>query len=135
VGIVQRLIEMSAEHARDWVALGAPLGARPAVKRMLAELKVDLECTRWLVYHAAWLLDQGQMQAARAAAAHVRLASGEMLKRSVERVTMIYAGPGSSEHIEAHLMVKSLVPPETLDIALEYARAAIAAEVLEPVKN
>jgi alkylation response protein AidB-like acyl-CoA dehydrogenase len=135
MGIVQRLIEMSAEHARDWVALGAPLGARPAVKRMLAELKVDVESTRWLVYHAAWLFDKGQEQGARASAAHVRLASGEMLKRAVERVTMIYAGPGPSEQIEAHLLVKSMVPPETLKLDLKYARAAIAVEVLGPAKN
>jgi alkylation response protein AidB-like acyl-CoA dehydrogenase len=134
-GIVQRMIEMSAEHARDWVALGAPLGARPAVKRMLAELKVDVESTRWLVYHAAWLFDQGQDQSARSSAAHVRLASGEMLKRAVDRVTMIYAGPGPSDQIEAHLLVKSMVPPETLELGLEYARAAISAEVLGPAKN
>lgn len=134
-GIVQRLVEMSAEHARDWVALGAPLGARPAVKRMLAELKVDVESTRWLVYHAAWLFDKGEEQAARASAAHVRLASGEMLKRAVDRVTMIYAGPGPSSQIETHLLVKSMVPPEALEVGLEYARAAIAAEVLGPVKE
>jgi acyl-CoA dehydrogenase len=134
-GIVQRMVEMSAEHARDWVALGAPLGARPAVKRMLAELKVDVESTRWLVYHAAWLFDKGEEQAARSSAAHVRLASGEMLKRAVERVTMIYAGPGPSEQIDAHLLVKSMVPYEALELGLEFSRAAIANEVLEPAKD
>jgi alkylation response protein AidB-like acyl-CoA dehydrogenase len=134
-GIVQRLVEMSAEHARDWVALGAPLGVRPAVKRMLAELKVDVESTRWLVYHAAWLFDKGEEQAARTSAAHVRLASGEMLKRAVERVTMIYAGPGSSGQIEANLLVKSMVPQEALELGLEYARSAIAVELLQPAKG
>lgn len=131
LGIVQRMIEMSIEHARDWVSLGASLGARPAVKRMLAESKVDLESTRWLVYHAAWLFDQGQIQAARNAAAHVRLASGEMLKRSIERTTMIYAGPGSSPQIEAHLLAKSMLPQEAIELGLEYARAVIAAEMLK----
>lgn len=134
-GIVQRLIEMSAEHARDWISLGAPLGVRPAIKRMLAELKVDMESTRWLVYHAAWLFDTGEDQSARSSATYVRLASGEMLKRAIERVTMIYAGPGPSKQIEAHLLVKSMISQEALEFGLEFARSAIADEVLEPTKD
>jgi acyl-CoA dehydrogenase len=60
VGIVERLMDMALEHARDWVMFGAPLSTRPAVQRMLAEMRVDVESARWLVYHAAWLADEGK---------------------------------------------------------------------------
>ena len=43
VGIVERLLDMAREHARDWVMFGAPLSTRPAVQRMLAEMRVDVE--------------------------------------------------------------------------------------------
>jgi hypothetical protein len=61
----------------------------------------------------------------------VRLATGEMLKRAVDRVMMIFAGPGPAPQIEPHLLVKSLVPPEALELGLEAARFAIAAEMLD----
>jgi len=89
IGIAGRLLEMASEHARDWVSLGAPLSARPAIQRMIADLQVDIESTRWMVYHAAWLADSGKKSESRHAAAQVRLASGEMLKRSIDRATMI----------------------------------------------
>jgi acyl-CoA dehydrogenase len=126
VGIASRLLEMAREHARSWVSLGAPLAVRPAIQRMLAELHVDRESTRWLVYHAAWLADEGKREEWIPAAAEVRLASGEMLKRAVDRTTMLFNGPGPSEQIAPYTLVKSLVPFETLDFALESARAAIA---------
>jgi alkylation response protein AidB-like acyl-CoA dehydrogenase len=130
VGIEQRLIEMAAEYARDWVSLGAALALRPAVQRMLAEMSVDLESARWLVYHAAWLVDSAQAASIRIQAAQVRLATGEMLKRAVDRTTMIFAGPGPAPQIEPQRLVRSLVPTDALELSLENARLAIAADIL-----
>lgn len=128
VGLVERLIEMAAEHAKDWVALGAPLAARPAVQRMLAEMRVEVEGARWLVYHAAWLADR--QDPIRSPAAQVRLATGEMLKRAIDRVTMIYAGPGPVPQIEPRRMARSVVSADALELALEHARAVVARDVL-----
>lgn len=130
VGIADRLRQMALEHARDWVALGEPLSFRPAVQRMLAEISVDVESIRWLVYHAAWLADRGE--SLRLAAAQARLATGEMLQRTIDRVTMIYGGPGPAPEILPQRMARIAVPPETLELALEYARSAVVAEVLSP---
>lgn len=129
LGIVERLIEVAVEHAKDWISLGVPLGARPAIRRLLAETRVEVESARWLVYHAAWLSDEGQP--IRSPAAQVRLATGEMLQRAVNRVTMVYTGPGPDAQIELQRFVHSVVPPETLQLALEGARAAIAAQMLD----
>lgn len=129
VGMVERLRTMAAEHARDWVSLGAPLSVRPAIQRMLAELSAEVEAARWLVYHAAWLADRGQP--VRTAAARVRLFTGEMLQRAIDRVTMIYAGPGPSTEVQPHRLARSAVPAEALELGLEYARAVLAAEALQ----
>jgi alkylation response protein AidB-like acyl-CoA dehydrogenase len=130
VGIVQRLLDMAVAYARDWVSLGAPLAVRPAIQRMVAEISVELESARWLVYHAAWLVDSGQAASSRLPAMQVRLATGEMLNRAVDRVIMIYAGPGPSASIDPQRMVRSAVPAEALELSLEYTRAAISSEVL-----
>jgi acyl-CoA dehydrogenase len=126
VGLVVRLIEMATEHAESWVALGAPLAARMAVRRMLAEMRAEVESARWLVYHAAWLADKGQ--AAREAAAQVRMFTGAMLQRAVDRATLIYTGPGPSPEIAPQRLARSVVPAEALELTLEYASAAMLAE-------
>jgi acyl-CoA dehydrogenase len=131
VGMVERLIEMAAEHARDWVSLGGPLGVRPAIQRMLAEMRVEVESVRWLVYHAAWVVDTQTPDQSRLSAAQVRLASGEMLKHAVDRATMIYNGPGPSLEIEPQRLVQSMVPMDALDQALEHARAVVANQMLK----
>jgi alkylation response protein AidB-like acyl-CoA dehydrogenase len=135
VGIAERLLELGAEHARNWISLGAPLALRPAIQRMIAEQRVDIESSRWLVYHAAWLADRGDEKALRAAAVQVRLATGEMLKRAVDRTTMVFTGPGPSPQTEPFTLVKSQVPFDALEIALESARATIAADLLDLKDN
>ena len=135
IGIVERLIEMAGEHARDWVSLGAPLAVRPAIQDMLAEMRVDVESARWLVYHAAWLADNRSVNEVRGQAIQVRLATGMMLQRAIDRTTMVFAGPGPSAQLEPLRMVKSLVPPEALQAALQQARAAIAVEELNLIEG
>ncbi len=128
VGVTDRLLEMGAEHARDWVSLGAPLAVRPALRRMLAEVRGEVEASRWLVYHAAWTGDQGRLT--RPDAAVVRLRTGDMLKNAIDRVTFAFGGPGPISQIEPRRMVHALAPPEILDFALEQAREVIAADLL-----
>jgi alkylation response protein AidB-like acyl-CoA dehydrogenase len=134
VGMVARLIEMATEHARDWVIFEAPLLARPAIQRMLADLQVEVESSRWLVYHAAWLIDNQKTDRIRCSAAQVRLATGIMLQRAIDYITMIYNGPGPDAQIEPRRLVQSVVPAEALDLAIAHTRAFLAADILHLAK-
>lgn len=128
VGLASRLLDMSAEYARTWTALGALLKERPAVQRILAEVKVQVESTRWLVYHAAWVADK--QGASRGLAAQVRLAAGEMLSKATNLITMVYGGPGPSPEVEIHRYVHSAIPMEALEFGLTSARLVIANELM-----
>jgi alkylation response protein AidB-like acyl-CoA dehydrogenase len=130
VGMVERLTEMACEHARDWVSLGEALSVRPAIQRILADLRVQVESTRWLVYHTAWLADTQPPEKLRLPAAQVRLASGELLKHAVDSTTMVFLGPGPSAQIEPRRLVQSVIPMDALEQGLEQARAVIAKQML-----
>jgi alkylation response protein AidB-like acyl-CoA dehydrogenase len=127
VGLASRLLDMSAEYARTWTALGALLKERPAIQRILAEVKVQIESTRWLVYHAAWVADK--QGATRELAAEIRLVSGEMLSKATNLITMVYGGPGPSPEVEIHRYVHSTIPMEALEFGLISARLVIANEL------
>jgi acyl-CoA dehydrogenase len=128
VGLADRLLEMSTEYAKSWTALGSLLKERPAVQRMLADMKVRIDSTRWLVFHAAWMMDSHA--GARSLAAEVRLATGEMLARVTNLATLIYGGPGPSQQVDLHRYVHSAVPTQALEFGVECARHVIAAEIL-----
>jgi acyl-CoA dehydrogenase len=92
VGTAMRLLDMSSEYARDWKALGRPLSVRPAVQRNLAEMAVEVDAARWLVYRAAWEIDEGKPASSDALRASVF--ASEMVQRAIDRTIQVYGGPG-----------------------------------------
>jgi acyl-CoA dehydrogenase len=127
IGLAERMLAMAAEYANTWVALGAPLKNRPAVQHMLAEVYVQIEAARWLVYHTAWLADQGEPL--KLPAAGLRLVTGQMLQKVKELVTMIYGGP-SSISLDLRRVFSQPMVASALDFGLESPRILIANEIL-----
>jgi acyl-CoA dehydrogenase len=91
VGIAARLLEMSSQYARDWKALGQPLAVRPAIQRDLAEMAIDVDAARWLIYRAACEIDEGQD--ATEDARRASLFASEMVERMIDRTVRLYGGP------------------------------------------
>jgi alkylation response protein AidB-like acyl-CoA dehydrogenase len=59
-GVVERALELTAEHARTRIAFGRPIGSFQAVAQRLADAYVDVEAVRLTMWQAAWLLAGGQ---------------------------------------------------------------------------
>lgn len=127
-GLVERLLDMSAAYASEWVALGRPLADRPAVRRMLAELHVQIEACRWLVYHAAWLADQEKPLSL--PSAQVRLAAVSLLQKAADFATLAFGGPGPSPQTEPYRFIHNVLSKEVMNMTLESASAVVASHVL-----
>lgn len=94
VGIASRLLEHSSVYARDWKSAGQPLSVRPLVQRDLADMAIEIDAARWMVYHAACEIDEGQ--AARESAPRAALFASEMVQRAIDRTIEIYGGPSGA---------------------------------------
>jgi alkylation response protein AidB-like acyl-CoA dehydrogenase len=57
VGAMDRALEITTEYARNRIQFGAPIGRYQGVKHPLAEMYVDVETSRSLLYYAAWCVD------------------------------------------------------------------------------
>lgn len=57
VGVIEGALAITVQFAKDRIQFGQPIGHYQGVKHPLAEIYVDLECLKSLVYHAAWALD------------------------------------------------------------------------------
>ncbi|MFC1822379.1 acyl-CoA dehydrogenase family protein [Thermodesulfobacteriota bacterium] len=59
VGGAQRVLEMSVDHAKQRIQFDRPIGSFQAVQHHCANMLIDLDCSRFLAYYAAWLLSEG----------------------------------------------------------------------------
>ena len=53
-GMMQRVLEMTAEYISNRVQFGQPIGKFQAARHRAAELLMQTETTRWTAYHALW---------------------------------------------------------------------------------
>lgn len=60
IGMMRRAAEHSRDYARDRVAFGDPIGSRQAIAFMVAEMFMEADATRMLVWEAAWKCDRGE---------------------------------------------------------------------------
>jgi 3-oxocholest-4-en-26-oyl-CoA dehydrogenase beta subunit len=59
-GVLERALELTAEHARSREQFGRPIGSFQAVAQRLADAYIDVEAVRLTMWQAAWLLASGR---------------------------------------------------------------------------
>jgi len=67
VGLAEGALSYALEYARKRVAFGAPIAELQAIQFMFADMAIQIEAARLLVYQGAWLVDQGKYQRENAA--------------------------------------------------------------------
>jgi len=60
VGLAQGAIDYALNFARERRAFGGPLTDLQAIQMKFAEMAIDVEAARLLVYQGAWMVDQGR---------------------------------------------------------------------------
>ncbi|MEV4316614.1 acyl-CoA dehydrogenase [Actinocrispum sp. NPDC049592] len=59
LGVTERALELTAEHARKRVQFDRPIGTFQAVAQRLADAYVDVEAIRLTLWQAAWRVSEG----------------------------------------------------------------------------
>lgn len=60
VGVARSAYEYALEYARNRHAFGEPIASRQAIAFLLAEMVIEIDATRLMVWEAAWRLDRGE---------------------------------------------------------------------------
>jgi short/branched chain acyl-CoA dehydrogenase len=92
VGLAQGAYDLAFRYAQEREQFGQPIARFQAVQFKLADMAVEIEAGRALVYKAAWLKDQGRAFAKEAAMA--KLFTGELSHRVVNHALQIHGGYG-----------------------------------------
>jgi alkylation response protein AidB-like acyl-CoA dehydrogenase len=59
IGGAKRVLEMTAEYAKERVQFGHPIGSFQAIQQEFASLAIDVESSTFITYKAAWMLSEG----------------------------------------------------------------------------
>jgi len=59
LGVSEDALDVAARYATERVQFGVPIAQKQAIQNYVAEAMTEVEALRYLVYHAAWLVDQG----------------------------------------------------------------------------
>jgi len=92
LGGAQGAFELALKYAKERVQFGRPIGENQAIAFKLANMAMEIEAARNLLYKAAWLKDQGKPFSREAAMA--KLYCSEVMKRVVTDAVQIHGGYG-----------------------------------------
>ena len=92
LGLAEFCLDAATAHAQARTAFGKPLAAFQGVGFPLARSKVDIEAMRWLVYHLAWAVDEGQNPMLDASI--VKYYSTETAYEVADRCLQVFGGMG-----------------------------------------
>ena len=92
VGKASHVLERMVSYANERRQFDTKIGDFQMVQQMLADSVIEINAARWMVYHAAWMLDQGLD--AREQIAMVKVHAAETLGRVVDRAVQVFGGMG-----------------------------------------
>jgi alkylation response protein AidB-like acyl-CoA dehydrogenase len=124
VGSMQRLLETSVAHARTRTQFGQAIGKFQAVSHALADMKVQLEAARLLVYRAAWALDHARTASLEAATA--KLFVSEALVQSALTAVQVHGGYGYTTDYQVERALRDAVGSTLYSGTSEMQRTIIA---------
>jgi len=58
LGVSENALQVAAQYATERVQFGVPIAKKQAIQSYVAEAFIEVEALRYLVYHAAWLVDE-----------------------------------------------------------------------------
>jgi alkylation response protein AidB-like acyl-CoA dehydrogenase len=106
VGLAAEAVAMSARYASERTQFGRPIGSFQAVAHRCADMLIDLDAARVLVYRAAWELASGSGSEAAEAVAVAKVFSDDAFSRIFVSAHQIHGAIGFSMEYDLQLFTR-----------------------------
>lgn len=104
-GAAEAALDLTVRYAKERIQFGSPIGRYQGVKHPLAEMYVDLESWRSLLYYAAWCLDEEPEEAPRYVSMAKAYASETFPRIGIDAV-QLHGAVGYTWEFDIHFYLK-----------------------------
>ncbi len=127
VGIAQGAYDKSLQYAKERKQFGKSLSTFQAIQFKLADMAMNIEVARNMIYKAAWLKDQGKIFKKEAAMA--KLFASEMCMRVCDQAIQIHGGYGYMKEYQVERFFRDAKLLEIGEGTSEVQRMVIARQI------
>ncbi|NDY91248.1 acyl-CoA dehydrogenase family protein [Ideonella livida] len=129
VGKASHVLEKMSAYVQDRQQFGQRIGDFQMVQQMLADSVIEVNAARWMVLHAAWMIDAGLD--ARTHIAMVKVHAAETLGRVVDRAVQVFGGMGFCKELPIERYYRDARIYRIFDGTSEIHRGVIAKTVMK----
>jgi acyl-CoA dehydrogenase len=127
LGAAQKLLELCVAYSKERVQFKKPIARFQSVQNMLADMATEIYAARQMLYHAAWLRDQGKKVIKEASMA--KLFCTEMACRVADNAVQIFGGMGYMKDFPVERFYRDLRLYRIYEGTSEIQRMVIAREL------
>ena len=128
LGIAQAAYDVAREYAVERRAFGHRIADFQAIQHKLADMSMEIDAARLLVYRAAWLKQQGRRHTEEGAKA--KLFASEMARRQTAEAIQILGGYGYTKEFPVERYYRDAKITEIYEGTSEIQRLVIARSIL-----
>ena len=128
LGIAQAGYDVAREYANERRAFGQRIADFQAIQHKLADMSMEIDAARLLVYRAAWLKQQGRPHTEEGAKA--KLFASEMARRQTAEAIQILGGYGYTKEFPVERYYRDAKITEIYEGTSEIQRLVIARSIL-----
>ncbi|MCL6575901.1 acyl-CoA dehydrogenase family protein [Kyrpidia sp.] len=127
LGSCEKLLALSTEHALQRVQFGKPIIENQAVAHMLADMAVEVETLKSLLYRVTAMVDRGEKTIKESAI--VKLYASEVYNRIADRAVQIFGGMGYMREMPVERFYRDARITRIYEGTSEIQRNIIAAQL------
>ena len=129
VGIAEAALEEAVKYAKERVQFGKPLTEFQSLQFMLADMAVDVELAKTMLYRVAWMKDSGVKKFTKESAM-IKLFASEMAHRVCHKALQIHGGYGFLKDYKIERLYRDQRITEIYEGTSEIQRLVIARSLL-----
>jgi len=129
VGVAEAALEEAVRYAKERLQFGKSLAEFEVLQFMLADMAVDIEVAKTMLYRVAWIKDSGAKRFTKEAAM-VKLFASEMAHRVCHKALQIHGGYGFIKDYKVERLYRDQRITEIYEGTSEIQRLVIARALL-----
>ncbi|MBA4159531.1 MAG: acyl-CoA dehydrogenase [Gemmatimonadetes bacterium] len=133
LGIAEGAFEQAMGYANERRQFGQRINEFQGIQFMLSDMATEIEAARHLVYHAAWLKEQGRPYSKEAAMA--KLFASELAMRATTKAVQVHGGYGYTKEYPVERMMRDAKICEIGEGTSEIQRIVIARHIIRELNG